>query len=697
MYRLRLRAPAGRWRALTKHPIMLPRAYESVRFMASEPTTDAQKQMPSSPIDERILDRKKRIEGKKASKATKWEAKGEATEEASTPPPVPSGGAAEATKQTTNAVAPTPTRRGVSADLAQKLRNNPWKLPASFWSQHQRVFLVFRPFFHRNRTPERSRKAFYLLYKKYEPLFQHLTGEYTLDNLWELVSEYRRRKGFESAEAAAMLCPDLDHPLPEPPTIKELDEALTSGDCKYMEDVAAMTPHEIAEHSRQMAHEIEVQDAENVPEEGILDRKSLLISYRAQHVILTNVQTILEHICFDFLKEFAPEYIAKMEWDTVEMAELDISAGHMLQAFGVLKSRAGLAMGSREWGHLMNTCVRVRNHAVHRDPVGDVTLKDWIQTAVRFAEALGEYERADQLESVLIEVGVRTKKAKKAKRMLTIELKTGLKELARKRRELDQQEREMMDGMYARDTTARDNISNELRDSLLRVFAGKYSVTTHRDASARREKARREEARRLEEQLRAEQELEDQKEQEQPQEEEEEEEAEEEKEDEEGDEDQKEMLLQERGGLEEAEELYQPNKSQEQEDKGQAIKEAGIDDGERPAQEVNWRELVDNVDLRSPQPEGETLSGLGAVPHSHGTDLGPAAVVLRTGKFALLPTHDDGTSTRTAAELAPKAVAPSVHSDPLPDESTSTERAEAKPEEKSRLKSFFNRWRFPFT
>ncbi|KKY18821.1 putative ubiquinol-cytochrome-c reductase cytochrome c1 [Diplodia seriata] len=258
-----------------------------------------------------------------------------------------------------------------------------------------------------------------------------------------------------------------------------------------------------------MAHEVEVTEkkdghGEDEDEEGPLGKYGHLFGFPAQHSLLSTVQTIMEQSCFEFLTKFAPDFIAKMEWDCVERAEMAESANYMLGAFGVLSVRAGLDVKSGEWNELLKTCVRLRNQAVHRIPLETAVIRERLQAAVRLAVVLGDYTRADELETLLGTFNNRVSREQLKKQGLMWDFLEQYDDIERQRRELDTKEEEMRADMRNRQAQAKARASDRLRLDLEENYAGIGRVTTHTEAARRNEEAarRNEEAARRNEEVR---------------------------------------------------------------------------------------------------------------------------------------------------------------------------------------------------
>lgn len=109
------------------------------------------------------------------------------------------------------------------ADSAEEPDSRWAKTPTSVsWHEHQRVFLAFRPFYFRDLGPV-TKRDFKKLMKERSSLFKHLEDEYSVDHLWQILNKFRYWGVYRRVEEAARRFPDLNHPLPDPPPVEDLD------------------------------------------------------------------------------------------------------------------------------------------------------------------------------------------------------------------------------------------------------------------------------------------------------------------------------------------------------------------------------------------------------------------------------------------------------------------------------------------
>lgn len=54
-------------------------------------------------------------------------------------------------------------------------------------------------------------------------MFKHLEDEYSVDHLWQILNKFRYWGVYRRVEEAARRFPDLNHPLPDPPPVEDLD------------------------------------------------------------------------------------------------------------------------------------------------------------------------------------------------------------------------------------------------------------------------------------------------------------------------------------------------------------------------------------------------------------------------------------------------------------------------------------------
>ncbi|KAK0640130.1 Serine-rich adhesin for platelets [Lasiodiplodia hormozganensis] len=504
-----------------------------------------------------------------------------------------------------------------------------------------------------------------------------------MEDLWEVINRFRYKNVFSNVEEAAKRFPDLNHPLPDPPPVEDLDSKSSEKVTTNVRDEVAedVESAEDAEGAEDVVSEHESDDGVNKAEDEKLGMKGHLINYPAQHAILNNVQAILEHVCFDFLQKFDPGFIAKRRWECAEMAEVNVAAGHMLDNFGVLKLRAGLDTSSKEWGKLMGMCYYLRNYAVHRNRISVEIIAAWVQQSVHLADILGDHDRADQLDAVYTELNMRIQFARYRKLLLRQEAQKEMEVINRKRALLDAEEKEVLERTRISILTNSENSGDLLRSSLQPIFAGDYIVSTRRQKvmelkeelkRQRMEHLKEKEKLKEQKKFKEQENLKEQKkfkEQEKLMEQEKLQAQEQRQEQEEPQEQEKLTAQEQRQEQEEPQEQAEPREQEDQ--KKPTDRETTAKDKKRAAISQPKKARAPARTPREPQGNVDQVlfPGAGservplAEPYGHSADSELTAVVLRTGTFALMPVHDGSTSPLQVNRKALAAEKPAAEAD----------------------------------
>ncbi|KAI0191402.1 hypothetical protein EV127DRAFT_363792 [Xylaria flabelliformis] len=141
---------------------------------------------------------------------------------------------------------------------------------------------------------------------------------------------------------------------------------------------------------------------------------------RTQHRILTNVQSILEEVCFDYAERFMPEILKKNRWDCSEAAELNLWSAEFLQRQNEFSDRAEDVR--KPLNSLLRSVADIRHTAVHRICISAKGLEQFLLNA-----------------------------EKRNKHVLSSKLKETLKRIAAQRAELDRIEEMAISDMMRED------------------------------------------------------------------------------------------------------------------------------------------------------------------------------------------------------------------------------------------------------
>ncbi|KAL4722879.1 hypothetical protein ACLX1H_010119 [Fusarium chlamydosporum] len=160
---------------------------------------------------------------------------------------------------------------------------------------------------------------------------------------------------------------------------------------------------------------------------------------RTQHLILRRIQTILEHICFDFAGENMPDILESMQWECPEAGELNIWMCHLKKKSIQLEHLARSDGVEFPLSSLLSSGKQIRHLAVHRQPVHGNYLALLADHAVALGTILGGPGSGGlgTLQMIRDSVKSQLESLSDLKRSFDTALGSTLSEIASRRAELD--------------------------------------------------------------------------------------------------------------------------------------------------------------------------------------------------------------------------------------------------------------------
>lgn len=190
--------------------------------------------------------------------------------------------------------------------------------------------------------------------------------------------------------------------------------------------------------------------ADNTP--AIPSLFPVYLSLRAQHRILTSVQSTLEDACFEFAQRTMPDILKKNNWDCSEAAELNLWAAELQRRESEFSGREDDI--GKPLSQLFRSLSDIRNAAVHRICVSARGLEQFLLNGESLATLLGDTTRLKSLSELRRNIQQTVEELERNKHLLGSKLKETLQKIAAQRAELDRAEEmaisEMMkeDGEY---------------------------------------------------------------------------------------------------------------------------------------------------------------------------------------------------------------------------------------------------------
>jgi hypothetical protein len=181
------------------------------------------------------------------------------------------------------------------------------------------------------------------------------------------------------------------------------------------------------------------------------------IHYRCQHHILTTIQELLEESCFEFAQQHFPQLLATNGWDCPEAVELtEWTKILSCQSNPLIKTL------KKPLNEFIGPLRELRHSAVHRLRKTAVGVERLAQNAQLFLEALEDPTRLEKVESLRRELRSAIEELKRNKDLLEKRLLAQLKEIQKKRSELDVWEKNAKEAMNREDLECSRDIGEGL-------------------------------------------------------------------------------------------------------------------------------------------------------------------------------------------------------------------------------------------
>ncbi|KAM0561580.1 hypothetical protein ACHAPJ_002748 [Fusarium lateritium] len=168
--------------------------------------------------------------------------------------------------------------------------------------------------------------------------------------------------------------------------------------------------------------------------------QQVVLPLRTQHLILTRIQTILEHACFRFAQENMPDILEQNQWDCPEAGELNVwihfLRGKSDQFYHLGRSR----VGEFSLHAIFQSIPQIRHSAVHRRSIDVAYLSSLMSHAVIFCAILGVPDALDKIIKIKVSTQQEILKLGDIKNGLDKDLNTKLQDIAVRRAKLDTRE-----------------------------------------------------------------------------------------------------------------------------------------------------------------------------------------------------------------------------------------------------------------
>ncbi|KAF2453301.1 hypothetical protein BDY21DRAFT_382199 [Lineolata rhizophorae] len=348
--------------------------------------------------------------------------------------------------------------------------------------ERQRVYLSYRAIF-TGQNAKIKQKAVRPLVDKHAKTFRKMHREIGLEKVVNILKDLLQKEVFESDRRAREVFPEVflssraknteraasenDAARSEAETLRALEsggEDVGAG-CSYSHDNGgAVEVNDVAELS------VPVDSATNVNEPKLPSLYPSYIPYKAQHLILTTAQRILEESCFEFAEKWLPTLLEERRWDCPEAGELNEWAYILRSRIGKVPAHAMDRQSDEHFRETLQAITRLKHTAVHRMPMTAKGINQLIQSAMNMAEALRDGPRANQFEDLHTEIESKIKSMELNKNDLEEKTATEVQQVRRQIEELRQKEKELVAKMVKDDEENKSLIGILLEEFIPRMF-----------------------------------------------------------------------------------------------------------------------------------------------------------------------------------------------------------------------------------
>lgn len=182
-------------------------------------------------------------------------------------------------------------------------------------------------------------------------------------------------------------------------------------------------------------------DAQGLDTRFIPPYHPLYLPFKTQHQTLALLQSMLEESCFEFGKAWVPELMQEQNWEEAECIELTQWINRFSKYATNLPAEAINCPGDKSLMQILSATSSLRHSAVHRLSTSAAGILKMIDAAISFTEALKDKKRFLRIQEIKGRLTNTIEDIVQHQTVLEHKLSDQLSDLARKRAELDEQER----------------------------------------------------------------------------------------------------------------------------------------------------------------------------------------------------------------------------------------------------------------
>jgi hypothetical protein len=337
------------------------------------------------------------------------------------------------------------------------------------------IYLACQHIFRGAHSQVRKLKTVKGLIRQNEIALTDILREHDINSTSTVAKKLLESEVFDSTLKARIRFPELFDVSPTQSAEREASEAEAARDeANTVREISdreastetAITPRTKVEGERTFGDSFSAKSSAQDTSTAVAVRSlyPVYIHYRCQHLALTTIQELLEESCFEFAQQHFPQMLATNGWDCPEAVELTEWTKILSQRSHPLTNT--LKSPLDEFIGLLR---ELRHSAVHRLRKTAAGVERLAENAQLFLEALEDTTRSEKVESFRRELRSAIDELRRNKDLLERRLLAQLKEIQRKRSELDVWEKNAKEAMIREDLECSRDIGEGLEIIVRRV------------------------------------------------------------------------------------------------------------------------------------------------------------------------------------------------------------------------------------
>ena len=349
-------------------------------------------------------------------------------------------------------------------------------MPMSKAERKRKIFLEVRSLWGQESKQVRDRSQVSQFVTKHRSRLKDVIREANEASVTDTILNFIKDGILDSELKAKLAFPELFHPSPERSLQHEvLEQEATQSEADALRQ--AINEHQLDSSIEEENAEASLhQDGEQVSRSDRITLFPLYLNMRCQHLLLNLVQRQLEECCYEFAKQWTPDLLLEKNWPCAEAVELNRWAYVLPRNYHRIPREATSATTAQVLRDTMGATVHIRHAAVHRLRTNANRIERMLEQGLSLAQMLKDESCVLKLEVLKQHLVATIKNIELHKNSLETELDSGLEDIQRRRKELDQEESTIKATVQNQDRENVDRISSTLLDSISHLEAADAST-----------------------------------------------------------------------------------------------------------------------------------------------------------------------------------------------------------------------------